>query len=431
MGKEKSKKNKKDEEATKISSKYEGKDQLVLGTFDDVPDYLKQNEYIKNGYRLNCDSVFKSLKTLFVLHNESVNVWSHLIGAILFMLLIFYTIYFITNYATQLMTLKKYIIDIEKTSNLFTNYDNNEKIKQFYNSLNSFKFEINNLNSSIHVIQKKEKSFFTLNNAYESMINNLGKVSGSFSNFINYLKSKYSDLKQNFKDLIELEYYIFYKTNNFNASITPKKNLERWPIIVFLNSAILCLLFSATFHLLLSISINYHRILSRFDYGGIIILITGSCYPPYIYYFYCDEKLKFFYVAFMTVFGITSFLLCLTNGFNMPNKRVLRGSLFLTFGISAGIPIMHMILFPNTIIGVSPYAKTKFWVIGGIIYILGGFLYIIRFPEKIYPGKFDYFGSSHQLLHFSVVFGAVFHYFGCLDAYYSRFEYLCYNFSNK
>ena len=431
MGKDKSKTNKKEEETTKISSKYEGKEEIILGTFNDVPAYCKQNEYIKKGYRLNCDSISKSLKSLFILHNESVNIWSHLIGAILFVLLIFYTIYYITNYATQLMTLKKYIIDIEKTSNLFSNYDNSDKIKQFYNSLNNFKTDINGLNSSIYVIKKKENLFLSLNNAYESMINNIGKISGSFSNFIDFLKEKYSALKQNFNDLIDLDYYIFYRTNNFNSTVVPKKNLERWPIIVFLTSAILCLLFSATFHLLLSISVNYHRILSRFDYGGIIILITGSCYPPYIYYFYCDEKWKFIYVVFITIFGVSSFLLCLTNGFNMPNKRVLRGSLFLIFGISAGIPIIQMLLFPNTINGVSPKARTEFWIIGGVIYIVGGCLYIIRYPEKKHPGKFDFFGSSHQLLHFSVVIGASFQYLGCLDAYYSRFEYLCYNFSNK
>ena len=46
----------------------------------------------------------------------------------------------------------------------------------------------------------------------------------------------------------------------------------------------------------------------------------------------------------MTTFGLTTFGLCLTNGFNLPDKRILRGSSFLTFGISAGIPIVHFII---------------------------------------------------------------------------------------
>ena len=59
-------------------------------------------------------------------------------------------------------------------------------------------------------------------------------------------------------------------------------------------------------------------------------------------------------------------------------------------------------------------------------YIIGALLYILRFPEKIFQGKFDYIGSSHQLFHILVFLGAFFHYFGSLDAYEYRFKYLEY-----
>ena len=54
-----------------INSKYEGKTGIILGTYNDVPDFYKDNEYIKKGYLLYCDSIFKALKSLFRLHNES------------------------------------------------------------------------------------------------------------------------------------------------------------------------------------------------------------------------------------------------------------------------------------------------------------------------------------------------------------------------
>ena len=62
--------------------KYIKKTNQVVGTYNDAPDFIKDNEYIKRGYRVNCDSVKKVTKSLFYLHNESVNVWSHLLGVI-------------------------------------------------------------------------------------------------------------------------------------------------------------------------------------------------------------------------------------------------------------------------------------------------------------------------------------------------------------
>ena len=106
-------------EKTTLNSKYEGKDGIILGRCEDMPDHSRQNEYIKTGYRLNCNSIKKSIKSLFILHNESVKVWSHLIGAFIFIILIFYTLKFITNYSTQLMFVRKNILDLEQTKKIF------------------------------------------------------------------------------------------------------------------------------------------------------------------------------------------------------------------------------------------------------------------------------------------------------------------------
>ena len=392
----------KTEEISKLNTKYENKSGLILGSFYEIPEYFRHNEFIKNGYRLNCNSFSVAVKSLFKIHNETVNIWSHLFGAILFIILIFYTIIFITNYTSQLRIVKSNIYEIEKINN-FTKLNDNIEINNFYTSLQNFKKDLQNY------------SFILLNNAYESMIN---KISANYIKFKNTLTNKYINLKNSFSDLLKLS----------NYNIIPEKNLERWPLIIFLISAILCLSFSSFFHLVGNISPQVHRILSRFDYGGISLLITGSCYPPYIYYFYCDVKFKIFYIISITSFGLITFLLCLTNGFNLPEKRIFRGSLFLTFGISSCIPIIHMGFFGYSIKGYITDIRILFWYLGGITYIIGALLYLVRFPEKKYPGKFDYFGSSHQLLHFAVVIAVIFHYIGCLDAYYGRFDNLCYKY---
>lgn len=48
-------------------------------TFDALPPHQRDNKYILGYYRSNY-SVKKSLRSLFQLHNETGNIWTHLIG---------------------------------------------------------------------------------------------------------------------------------------------------------------------------------------------------------------------------------------------------------------------------------------------------------------------------------------------------------------
>ena len=58
-----------------------------VGGKEDIPDYLQDNEYIVSGYRVNHNSCCQAAKSLFSCHNESVNIWSHFLGALLFLCL--------------------------------------------------------------------------------------------------------------------------------------------------------------------------------------------------------------------------------------------------------------------------------------------------------------------------------------------------------
>ncbi|KAJ1926995.1 hypothetical protein IWQ60_003334 [Tieghemiomyces parasiticus] len=56
----------------------------VLLRYDQLPAWLQDNMYILEGYRPPLESYARCFHSLFYLHNETGNVYSHLLGALLF-----------------------------------------------------------------------------------------------------------------------------------------------------------------------------------------------------------------------------------------------------------------------------------------------------------------------------------------------------------
>ena len=95
--------------------------------------------------------------------------------------------------------------------------------------------------------------------------------------------------------------------------------------------------------------------------------------------------------------------------------RSFRLSVFVLTGLSAIFPIVHAYsLFPleqlNQQSGI-PY----YYAEGGLL-LLGALVYGSRFPEKLYPGRFDMWGSSHQIFHVLVVLATSVHLVGLINA---------------
>ena len=59
-----------------------------LLTWDQLPHWQQDNQYILTSYRPASYSVPRSLKSIFAIHNETVNINSHLFGALIFLVLL-------------------------------------------------------------------------------------------------------------------------------------------------------------------------------------------------------------------------------------------------------------------------------------------------------------------------------------------------------
>ena len=53
-------------------------------SFEALPEWLKDNEFLRHGYRPPLPSVQVCMKSIFRLHTETWNIWTHLLGMIFF-----------------------------------------------------------------------------------------------------------------------------------------------------------------------------------------------------------------------------------------------------------------------------------------------------------------------------------------------------------
>jgi adiponectin receptor len=90
--------------------------------------------------------------------------------------------------------------------------------------------------------------------------------------------------------------------------------------------------------------------------------------------------------------------------------------MFVCFGLSGVVPVVHGLILHGW-----QYLEDRMslsWVIAhGLMYVIGAFLYAARWPERSFPGRFDIWGSSHQIFHLFVVLAAGTHLYGMGKAF--------------
>lgn len=52
--------------------------------YDQLPQYMKDNDFIRTSYRPLMNSYLLAFSSVFRLHNETVNIWSHIIASLIY-----------------------------------------------------------------------------------------------------------------------------------------------------------------------------------------------------------------------------------------------------------------------------------------------------------------------------------------------------------
>ncbi|XP_065175124.1 adiponectin receptor protein 2-like [Sycon ciliatum] len=267
---------------------------LVLVPFDALPDWLKDNNYLLTRHRSPTGSFSQCAKSIFRLHTETMNIWTHILGSLAFVALgVFWYIDF---------------------------YPSREDILRFHPSKLPWQEQLSHL--------------------------------------------------------------------------------------LFLGSAVLCMGFSAIFHTVSAHSSGVAKIFSRLDYSGIAILITGSNIMWYYYAFYCHDEVRSLYTYFIVIFGSLCVVVSMWSKFSMPGYHRVRGFIFLGLGLMSLVPVFHVLSLYGWTVACHNVAMMSL-IYMGISYVSGAIIYMLRVPERFFPGKCDIVLHSHTIFHILVFIGCL------------------------
>ncbi|CAG8439644.1 10898_t:CDS:2 [Ambispora gerdemannii] len=181
--------------------------------------------------------------------------------------------------------------------------------------------------------------------------------------------------------------FIVIAFTTYFSTLSNTSSVKWWDFLVFycfLAGAMACLSLSSLFHTFCCHSEKVCADWNRCDYIGIVALIV-------------------------------SIVVAIAPTFRSPEFRWFRTGLFLSMGLSAIFPIAHAIALYGFHLSFD-VISLKYMLVMGLFYVAGAVIYGFRVPERWFPGKFDIWGSSHQIFHVFVVSAALVHYHGVMSA---------------
>ncbi|CAI5742709.1 unnamed protein product [Peronospora destructor] len=386
--------------------------------------YLADNSYIRSGYRLHY-SARDCFLSLFELHNETLNVWTHIVGSFIFLMLMLYLAlsgralspltnmtgpttpqswchndqqWMVGGHHTPRMLMATGLPELcppptghaspakyyEVASVIFDHSLQRLPSLERFHALvekniggfsESIGAQLEQLRSELNVLSARlgEHMRDVHSEQVHSLKIQLDQRVESLSLFLQDVASQVgADLPMKYA-LEELHGVADSVRSGLHILATAEgpHDVPRWPIFAFMASAVICLTCSAVFHLMFVVSRSAFTFLSRLDYAGITILIAGSFYPMIYYSFYCHPWLRSAYLVSISTMAALTFTVALMPIFSTPS---------------------------------------------------GAIIYATKFPERLTPGRFDLWFSSHQLWHICPAAAALVHFANALQQYQWRWN---------
>ena len=251
----------------------------AYAAYHHLPKELQDNEYITTGYRVEL-GFWDSVKSLFGLHNETGNIWTHLIGTLSVLVLhvegslppiFIYTCMatalsqvllagFVLFLALTIVTVFAKPVPLALSSPQLVGMEN-----QLYTFARSNWVSARSTWSNVRRLESQMTEYGRTN-----LLPIIDDIAAAEARLVSYGSSGYRGL----------ELRVFRAAAALLDITWPVK---RWPVYVFTAGAMACLLTSTVCHLFGCCARHVSQFIWRFDYVGIALLIVCSFYPP-VYY---------------------------------------------------------------------------------------------------------------------------------------------------
>lgn len=366
-----------------------------LLTVHDMPSYLKDNEFILKFYRAPTTSIKNSFSSLFSIHNETGNIYTHLLG---FLLFVFLTI------ATGLWARP---VPLSLGRDALINLEH--RLATFGHAADVTLHDLVATAGSWEQAARRvgQSGILSLEETLSQL--KLKDIVGHIN--VSALEDRVIDVGHHIvEELHSLDFeHIKAEIDSLVASVLNTTwPVQRWPVYVFTAGAMACMLISSICHLFGCCAAHIAQVMWRFDYAGIAVLIVTSFYPPVYYTFMCQPTLRLFYLASTTVLGILTLPVTLMPIFQSSGYHRFRAGVFVALGMWGAVPLLHGWLHFGGVREVDTAMMLDLAM--GMVYLSGAAIYALRIPERWKPGAFDLMFHSHQLFHVAVVIAAVIHY---------------------
>ncbi|OQR87607.1 adiponectin receptor protein [Achlya hypogyna] len=461
-----------------------------LGALDELAAtdhaFLANNPFIRSGYRLHYSSPLHCAKSLFQLHNETWNVWSHLVGSLLFVVF-FYSVVFIEAPSSLLhptalappplalhggLHTREYFVEyiappvipmyyalrldqqirehVHVASVLFghslarvptlqdlhpvlatqVSQDVQATLAAYVSSMASALHDLRaSLPPTVNASTKAaadELNWVVAYNQLHPVHSRLRDATGQLAAYVAGVRASAPPAVQHV--LHEFHTWSQGVANGLQAihAVHPAElltpELATWPILVYIATAFICMSCSTMYHLFFVQSARTSIALIQLDYAGIILLIGGAFFPVIYYGFYCEMETVAWYLGIVSVLSSVSFVASLHPAFDAHPS--VRSVVFLALGFFGLVPLGHLVYTHG------------FWDMNVqvIIYRLmgtaafdcfGAVIWGLRVPERFAPGRFDVWFSSHQWWHLCVVGATTVHYWNAIEHYEWRAAHGC------
>jgi len=202
------------------------------------------------------------------------------------------------------------------------------------------------------------------------------------------------------------------------ARLQQPSNVSSWPLLCFIFGAVMCLTSSALYHWWVGYTKHAHDLMCRVDLGGISFMIWGSSTPLVYYVFYDEPAVRDAYLVVGTALCASTLVLAGLPVSVLHKIKKTRVVGYIGAGAFAVLPLFHAgAKWGWDSEEVQYYMNGGGIVIVGALYVLGAVVYVSRFPESRFPGRFDLLGASHQIWHLMVLLAACVHYVGVVQLF--------------